>query len=75
MGVDATFGTANSGDTQLFTFNWTTDTGQPACSKLFVIKTVTGNVVTSRMLARGFSTGCSSITATGTVERVIEYLY
>lgn len=76
MGKDATYGSANSGDAQIFSFDWVTGTGQSVCSRLFVIKISDGNgVVSSRMLARGYNVPCASITATGTAERVIQYIY
>ena len=75
MGKDATHGSAVSGDAQIFSFDWVTGTGQPVCSRLFVIKTSNSGVVSSRMLARGYNVPCASITATGTAERVIQYIY
>lgn len=76
MGVTSTFGSVASGEAQIFTFDWTTSSGQAICSRLFVIKTSSGGVVTSRMLARGYNVPCASITTGANVaERVIQYTY
>lgn len=77
MGVNSVAGAAASGESQIFTFDWTTSSGQPVCSRLFVIKTSSNNVVTSRMLARGYNVACASITDANTnvAERVIQYIY